>query len=712
MMTTHWPLKFLYFLPILMTYAKFEDQDSLRMHGEGYDITPVIVSSGIYFEHVSEVRRSTSRWRVAVFLDIAKQRRHFNDLKARMERMKELCQQQERNCNGPPDSFNWEDRWEMVEEIQNQFQIQIRELQNSKETSPIRLSSQLRVRRSVPLLGILGKIAGPVAGVLNYDDGERYDAEIRELNEAQTNLSHLVGKQTHVIRSQLDTLHSQYQHHDARIEQIEQKLRNLSSTINDIVSPKEELMRRGIVSSILSGIKLGLDHNIRITSTMLDAIHDARKGRLHPGIISSQQLEPILRDIQDNLTQVRFPLPGPRVSIDELIKIATTSIWCEIENIKILIDIPLLEEYRYQAFKIHPLPTIQKDLGSGKQRAYVNSKYNYLVVDDAKRTYLFLSEKEWGSCRTTAAYHACLEGVPIYELHERPSCEPMLLLKPTIEAMKSCPIRITSNLNSYWTPLRTLASWLYSFAGPEIVTISCHSMNPINLNLTGTGIMKLAPGCFARTEDVTIPANPAQKGQSELIYGAELHLNLLEISPLVSTHANLALTLEEQQAELSNTKSITSHFDANSKTLDELEQELQDFAIQRHFKSKQATLVYGSYGGLALIVVFILLYVCRKPILNGVNTLQNTVNPKRGQVKLETHFRPQPPEDHRTRNNRPTKDQKKSLRHQYHRRTSHPKDVCQLHPSSHIYHHRNQLSHYQYKDYNQCNRNVVRMCNY
>ncbi|XP_051154928.1 uncharacterized protein LOC127277672 [Leptopilina boulardi] len=82
-----------------------------------------------------------------------------------------------------------------------------------------------------------------------------------------------------------------------------------------------------------------------------------------------------------------------------------------------------------------------------------------------------------------------------------------------------------------------------------------------------------------------------------------------------------------------------SSFDSNSKTLDELEQELQAFAVQRHLKDKQTTLTYGSYGGLTAIIICIILYLCRKPISNGAYTISTVVRPKQKQPKIGSNFR-------------------------------------------------------------------------
>lgn len=69
------------------------------------------------------------------------------------------------------------------------------------------LSMGMRSRRARPLLGTLGGLIGRIAGLMTYSEGETLEAEIAEPNQTQANLSHLVGKQTHIVRAQLKGIH-------------------------------------------------------------------------------------------------------------------------------------------------------------------------------------------------------------------------------------------------------------------------------------------------------------------------------------------------------------------------------------------------------------------------------------------------------------------------------------------------------------------------
>lgn len=81
------------------------------------------------------------------------------------------------------------------------------ELKKNRNILPIMIPGKISVRRFAPLLGVIGRVMGPIVGVLSYEDGQQIEEHINELNHAEANLSHLIGKHTHVVRVQLDSLY-------------------------------------------------------------------------------------------------------------------------------------------------------------------------------------------------------------------------------------------------------------------------------------------------------------------------------------------------------------------------------------------------------------------------------------------------------------------------------------------------------------------------
>ena len=100
------------------------------------------------------------------------------------------------------------------------------------------LSDSLRRRRTTPLLEFLGSIIGPVAGLVTYEDEQRIENEINNLNRVAANLSHLVGRQTHVIRAQFEEMHGQleaYEEHEkefrSQLMSIEEGMYQVTATL-------------------------------------------------------------------------------------------------------------------------------------------------------------------------------------------------------------------------------------------------------------------------------------------------------------------------------------------------------------------------------------------------------------------------------------------------------------------------------------------------
>ena len=88
-------------------------------------------------------------------------------------------------------------------------------------------------KRRAPLLGFIGSIIGPVTGVMTSDDAEEYDNAINELHDRQTNLSKILRKQTHIVKSEINNIHLELNQKSQEIANIQQQL---NETIKNIES--------------------------------------------------------------------------------------------------------------------------------------------------------------------------------------------------------------------------------------------------------------------------------------------------------------------------------------------------------------------------------------------------------------------------------------------------------------------------------------------
>lgn len=573
-----------------------------NQEGEGYYLTMFNQSTGIYYEYKGGMKISASNWRVAVFLNTDQQLEWLQEINKKISRIYGNCPLQLPGCTAYIKEFNWEDSQDTAKDLQDEFIIELAELKRVNHISPIRTQGNTRVRRRVPLLGVLGRIAGPIVGVLSYEDGEQIQAQIEELNSAEANLSHLIGKQTHVVRAQLDTLYKRAEIQENNIRTIGEQLSNLTELIKKShQGAAHETFYRDL-NNLLNKIKTQLRHNIKAGSRMIEVIRSARKGQMHPALISIKQIMPILRDIQDHQPSVSIPVRGPEYSLEEIIRISKTSILLEEGHLKILIDIPLLEKTDYTLYQLHSFPVFQEIFGNQTGRISIKSKYAYIAVDDASRTYIPMKQEELDMCRKISDYSLCSSGMAIYEVHGKPSCEIQLLLNPTVEAMRKCNIQLEYGKTYQWTKLDSIGGWLYSVKDPTNLNVRCPPSAGSQLKINGMGLLQLAPGCYAKNSDVTITSIPKAEGTTEIIYEAELGIDLDVLSPAIA---------EAKISRLKNTKEIVAEekeFFKNSQTLDDLEQQLNEFSLRRLEKSQHQYWMKGTYLGIGIVLLTIVAY--------------------------------------------------------------------------------------------------------
>ena len=166
---------------ILFLAASSVLKNTISQGTETYWILPFEASIGLYYEYQGVMRRRVSTWRITSFLDTQK-----------LQLIK---------------SFHLESKWEAAYKVHRGKTHEAEELSRRTDAQlTAHLHQGLRRRRTTPMLGFLRGIICPVAGLFTYNEGQQIEDGINNLNQVAANLSHLVGKQTHVLRAQFQKI--------------------------------------------------------------------------------------------------------------------------------------------------------------------------------------------------------------------------------------------------------------------------------------------------------------------------------------------------------------------------------------------------------------------------------------------------------------------------------------------------------------------------
>ena len=346
-----------------------------------YKITTLQNSTGLYYEHLGPARRVTGTWRITVFFNVNKLNNSLHRHNEQLLELKTKCDATHKTqCYDIIKDSRVISKLTITSRLQQQIDQETSELSRQTERKyPSILPQGMRSRRATPMLGFLGGIIGPVAGLLTYDDEKKIEEEIMELNQAETNISHLVGQQTHVIRSQLEDLHKHAEFHDKELNRFKLQFFDALKRVNEMAEYFHPQNYTETIKQVLRASEDGLDHYIYSAERILSVIHAARKGELHPTLLTSQQMLPVFRDVQDNAPQMMFPVIGSTVDIDEITKIVKPMVTYRNGILNLILDIPLLGRTKYQTYKINSVPVPKPILKNGTGKAYIQSRFSHIL---------------------------------------------------------------------------------------------------------------------------------------------------------------------------------------------------------------------------------------------------------------------------------------------------------------------------------------------
>ena len=237
-------------------------------------------------------------------------------------------------------------------------------------------------------------------------------------------------------------------------------------------------------------------------------------------------------------------MPLHHLRAEESAKIATLDATFHEGRILISLAVPLTERTTYELYKLHPvrIPQTLKNQSFGV--AHISPSYPYLAVKRDLQVYLKLTEQHLQECTPTQYGRICPPKGPLITISDQKECEVELLLNPHPDVLKSCDVIVSSYPTSQWRYLQLTDSWLYSVVKEETIRVTCPGETYFTPTIKGTGILRLANGCSARTRSVELPDNQDQTAKTQYVYDPEVGLNITVMHPELWQHMNESVPLE------------------------------------------------------------------------------------------------------------------------------------------------------------------------
>lgn len=351
-------------------------------------------------------------------------------------------------------------------------------------------SLPLRSRSKRGLFNGFGTIFKTLFGTLDQNDADYYNNVINKANSDEKQFTTLLKDQAQVVKTTIQNFNSSISNieENNRIFEINMnKIYNLTLD-NSKTQFNQELKQ--VVDEHISFLTLIISEINNELISIIDATFLTRNNQIHPMVITPEQfLIELSKSLAHLPASASYALPIDREHAQELLTLTHISCHPSEDRIIFTLEIPLINQQRFNLFKLIPLPSQIE----GNEHIFILPSANYLALSEHRTQYTTLSDLN--ACTTLSTKTlVCSTIPPIYSTYSKPTCETELVLHPT-PIPKSCDIRTIQNIAETWEPLAKLNSWLFVLPKETSVTISCRESQPNDYSMNKIGIITLNQDC-------------------------------------------------------------------------------------------------------------------------------------------------------------------------------------------------------------------------
>uniref|UniRef100_A0ABD2VTC5 Retropepsins domain-containing protein n=1 Tax=Trichogramma kaykai TaxID=54128 RepID=A0ABD2VTC5_9HYME len=551
---------------------------------------------GIYYERTENIRYYAASWDIVVFIDTYELHKILPEMRRAIAFTTKTCKDPEMSSKSLHRIKHIENRIELLD---LHFNRTLSSLYNIPPRQPVDNLKNLQ-KRSVPF-GFIGNAAKYLFGTLTEEDSEKYDDQIKDLQLKQLELARIGKDDSHLIHNKLNDITKRIQKEK---NDIKKAMIELNKTAYHLYSLSSDYYRWSYISDVnlaLNEVESVLNLFDDTLRNLLDIISYAKVNLLHPELITPEQLHKVIRQIEDHGKDLEFPIPIDSARIEKLSNLADISLGYHDDNLIFHVNIPLLEKYITNLYKMHPLP-IPQNLQGIYIATSIRPRWKYIAINEHSKVYSFLNEDDLQNCKHDKRRKVCPKKHMMIEMSSKADCEYLLLHKPSLVNFSECDVVITHEKRDTWIHLDSVNGWLYSLKENHSLLITCEK-GMTYVILKGAGILQLKPKCQAKYKDISITQQEGIGESVQYFYTPHVSLNISTLDSKLPEKVNLVLpSMTEEYLDDSteiDMKEIQRRYD-------QLTEETSTDKLHKYttYGSLLTLLILMIFAGIAIFIIY------------------------------------------------------------------------------------------------------------
>lgn len=370
-----------------------------------------------------------------------------------------------------------------------------------KQYSAISHLIETKTKRSAWFAGI-GSIMKYLFGTLDENDAIVFDKAIDSVLNNEKKLSSLVKENILVTNSVINKFNETL----LTIQQNEYKLNEAFDKFSLILSNITNTMERFHLQNIIDNVFNSLEMSIITLSFQLEDIINAIMfssiNKLHPSVITPNQLHKELIDSFRHLPQdLELPTPLEIDMIHIIMDISKVSSYYSKGRLTFILQIPLVSTKEFNLYHNIPLP-IPHSLSNPNTFSLIIPSAKYIAVTIDKSHYFDL--ESLNNCLIiNYKYYVC-NVANVYTTDTKITCESELLSKIIREIPSQCETKFIYGKVDIWKKLKD-NKWIFVQTEPVKITIECLKSESNEENsIVGTGIINLPESCIGYSKNTVL----------------------------------------------------------------------------------------------------------------------------------------------------------------------------------------------------------------